>query len=190
LYQRERTFEEEIATLGDHLTAKGKSIVELQNRNDAKLSHIRRLHAAISNLGLRHPMQHQTYDWDDLTDELPHMLQRVGGINEKLKELELERDQSRDQEHDSEDDITAAGVPSAPKPPSAVNGSKLSTKDKDKDKDAKKKKEHRRSSDAKHSSKVRSPSPTSSETSKANTSKSVRSKSRSVGNGSGFFFGT
>lgn len=190
LYQQERAFEQKIATLGHDLAAKDELIAELQNHNDAKLSHIRRLHAAISNLGLRHPMKHQTHDWDDLTDEFPAMLDRVKGINNKLKELELERDQLREQEHDPEEDTIATGAPSAPKLPSAVNGSKPSTKDKDKDHDAKKKKEHRRSSDGKQPSKVRSPSPTSSETSKANTSKSVRRKSRHVGNGSGFFFST
>ena len=189
LYQQERASVQEIATLRDDLAAKDKLIVELQNHNDAKLSHIRRLHAAISNLGLRYPLKHQTQDWGDLSDEYPAMLERIMGINFKLKELELEQDQSRDHEHDSEDDAISREVPSAPKPPSAVNGSKLSAKDKDKDHDAKRKKEQRKQSDAKQPSKVRSPSPTSSETSKANTSKSVRRKSRNVGNGSGFFFG-
>ena len=196
LYDRERSFEQEIDTLGAEVTAKDKLISGLENHNDAKLYHIRRLHAAISNLGLRHPMTHQTHEWDDLTDELPAMVQRIENINLKLKELELERDRLKDQEHDSEEDIVPCGVPPAPKAPSAVVGSKLPArekdkeKDKEKDRDGKKKKEHRRSTDARTSSKVRSPSPTSSEASKANTSRSVRRKSRSVNTGSGFFFGT
>jgi hypothetical protein len=185
LYARERTFEQEIATLGAELTAKDKLISGLEDHNDAKLSHIRRLHAAISNLGLRHPMNHQTHDWDDLTDELPAMVQRIENINLKLKELELERDRLKDQEHDSEEDMVPSVVPSVPKPPSAANGLKIPTREKDKDG----RKKHRRSTDAKIISKVRSPSPTSSEASKANTSKSVRRKSRSVNTGSGLFFG-
>lgn len=191
MYDRERTFEQEIATLGAEVTTKDKLIGVLENHNDAKLYHIRRLHAAISNLGLRHPMTHQTHDWDDLVDELPAMVQRIENINLKLKELELERDRLKDQEHDSEEDMISGVMPSVPKPPSAVNGSKIPSreKEKDKEKDGKKKKEHRRSSDTKPPSKVRSPSPTSSEASKANTSKSVRRKSRTADTGSGFFFG-
>jgi hypothetical protein len=182
LYRRERTFEDEILALRAELTAKNKSIDELQNHNDSKLSHIRRLHAAVSNLGLRHPMTHQTYDWDDLTDELPAMLQRTENINAKLKELELERDRINDEEQDSED-MAEGGVPSAPKPPSAVNASKLPNRQKDKgrdkEKDAKRKtKENRRSADAKPYTKARSLSPPSSEASKANTSNSLRIKSR------------
>jgi hypothetical protein len=171
--------------LRDEAAAKDQLVAELENHNDAKLYHIRRLHSAISNLGLRHPMKHQTQDWEDLTDELPAMVQWIENINMKLKELELERDKLNDREQDSEEDMVAGGVPSAPKPPSVVNGSKASTKDKDKD--GKKKREPRRASDPKPS-KVRSPSPASSEASKANTSKSVRRKSRSVNGGSGFFF--
>lgn len=182
LYRRERTFEDEILALRAELTAKNKVIDELQNHNDSKLSHIRRLHAAVSNLGLRHPMTHQTYDWDDLTDELPAMLQRTENINAKLKELELERDRINDEEQDSED-MAEGGVPSAPKPPSAVNASKLPNRQKDKgsdkEKDAKRKtKENRRSADAKPYTKARSLSPPSSEASKANTSNSLRIKSR------------
>jgi hypothetical protein len=183
LYRRERTFEDEILALRAELTAKDKFIDELQNHNDSKLSHIRRLHAAVSNLGLRHPMTHLTYDWDDLTDELPAMLQRTENINVKLKELELERDRINDGEQDSEEDMTAGGVPSAPKPPSAVNASKQPNRQKDKgrdkEKDAKRKtKENRRSADAKPYTKARSLSPASSEASKVNTSNPLRIKSR------------
>ena len=182
LYRRERTFEEEIAN-------RDKRIAELQAHNDAKLSHISRLHAAILNLGVRHPMRHQTYDWEDLTDELPTKIQWIENINRKLKELELEQDRLNDQERDfdeeEEEEVDSRAVPSAPKPPSVVSGSKLPTKDKDKD--VKRRKEHRRTAGVKP---VRSPSPASSETSKANTSKSVRRKGRNVGNGSGFFFRT
>jgi hypothetical protein len=130
-------------------------------------------------------MNHQTHDWDDLTDELPAMVQRIENINLKLKELELERDRLKDQEHDSEQDMVPSVVPSVPKPPLAANGLKIPTREKDKDG----KRKHRRSTDDKTTSKVRSPSPTSSEASKANTSKSVRRKSRSVNTGSGFFSG-
>lgn len=191
LYRRERAYEQEIGSLRAELTEKDKLISGLQNRDDAKLSQIRRLHAAISNLGLRHPMTHNTRAWDDLTHELPSMVQRIEDINLKLKELERERDQLKDQEYESEADTITDAVPSVLKTASAVNTSKLSSKDKDRDKDSKKKKEHRKSSDGKLSTitKLRSPSPTSSEASRANTSKSVRRKRRSVNSGTGFFSG-
>ena len=138
-------------------------------------------------------MAYTTQDWDELSDELPAMVQRIDKINITLKELELERDKRNDQECDSEEDWIHGQVPTVPKAPSAVTGPKSATKEKDKEKDKdgkKKKKEQRRSVDAKATSKIRSPSPTSSETSKANTSKSVRRKSRNLNTGSGFFFGT
>jgi hypothetical protein len=187
LYGRERAFQEEIDSLRADSSTKDKLINGLENNNHAKLFHIRRLHAAIENLGLRHPMTHRTHDWDDLTDELPRMVQKIQNIDLKLKELELERDKLKDQEQDSEEDIVPAGLPSAPRPPSPVSGIKPSTS-KDSDKDAKKKKVHRRSSEAKPPPRIRSPSPTSSDTSKANTSKFVRRKSKNHNNGSGFFF--
>ena len=184
-YARESTFEQEIV-------AKDQEISELKNHNDAKLSHIRRLHAAIANLGLRHAMAHTTHDWDELTDELPAMVQRIDKVNVTLKQLELERDERNDRELDSEEDLIPGRVPTVPKAPPAVTGPKSATKDKDKenDKNGKKKKEHRSSTDAKATSKIRSPSPTSSETSKANTSKSMRRRSRNPNTGSGFFFAT
>ncbi|ERF72146.1 hypothetical protein EPUS_02937 [Endocarpon pusillum Z07020] len=186
LYARESTFEQESLAMN-------QEIGELKNRNEAKLSHIRRLHAAIANLGLRHPMPYTTQDWEELSVELPAMVQRIEKINFTLKELELERDKRYDQECDSEEDSIHGQVPTVPKAPSAGTGPKSATKEKDREKDKdgdKKKKEQRRSVDAKATSKIRSPSPTSSETSKANTSKSVRRKSRHHHPGSGFFFGT
>lgn len=186
LYERERTYDQEIATLGAEFN---RQISELQNHNDAKLSHIRCLHAAISNLGLRHPLKHQTHEWDDLTDELPSMVQRIENINIKLKELELERDRLKDQEDGCEDVIsvggTSVGGTSTHKPSPAANVYRPSAgdKDKDKNKDAKKMREHRRP-DPKPPVKVRNPSPTAS-----NTSKSVRRKTRTVNTGAGFFFG-
>lgn len=185
LYSRERTFEQEIAALKADLAAKDSVISGLDNHDYAKLFHIRRLHAAISNLGLRHPMTHQTRDWDDLTVELPAMVERIENINLKLKELELERDARRDQELESEAETVLTMEPSARKPLSVGNASRPSAREKDRDKkkDATKMKEHGRPH-AKLPSKVRSPSPTAS-----NTSKSVRRNSRNFNTGSGFFFG-
>jgi hypothetical protein len=139
-------------------------------------------------------MTYAMQDWDELSHELPTMVSKIDNINNKLKELELERDQINAQERESEDETVTGAVPSVPKPPSAVGASKPTTSEKDKAKEqaGKKKKEHRRSSDAKtsSSSKVRSPSPTSSEASKANTGKTVRRQSKSFHHtGSGFFFG-
>lgn len=185
LYARESAFEQESLAMNQEIS-------ELKNHNDAKLYHIRRLHAAIANLGLRHAVAHTSQDWEELSDELPAMVQRIDQTNITLKKLELERDQRNEQECDSEEDSIHGQVPAVPKAPSAVTRPKAATKEKDKekDKDGKKKKEQRRSVDAKATSKIRSPSPTSSETSKANTSKSVRRKIRNVPTGSGFFFGT
>lgn len=181
-YTRANTFEQEI-------DAKDQEINELKNNDDAKLSHIRRLHAAIANLGLRHPMAHTTQDWGELTDELPAMVQRIDKINITLKELELERDGRYDQERDSDEGSILDQVPAVPKAPSAVINPKSTTKDQNKERDRDgKKKEQRRSADAKATSKIRSPSPTSSETSKANTGKSVRRKSRNLNTGSSFIF--
>ncbi len=181
LYDRKITLEQEIV-------ARDHEISELKHHDDAKLSHIRRLHAAIANLGLRHPMTHTINDWDELSHELPAMVHRIDKINITLKELELERDERKNQEPDSEEDSITGQMPTVPKAPPAVATHKSATKEKDKEKgDGKKKKEQRKSADAKATSKVRSPSPTSSETSKANTSKSVRRKSRALNTGSSFF---
>jgi hypothetical protein len=134
-------------------------------------------------------MTYAMQDWDELCHELPAMVSKIDNINNKLKELELERDRINAQEHDSEEEIFTGTVPSAPKPPSAVGVSKPtgSEKDQAREQAGKKKKEHRKSSDARTPSKVRSPSPTSSEASKANTGKRRPSKSLHIG--SGFFFG-
>jgi hypothetical protein len=187
-----RKTEVELRTLYDNEKTYQRDIDDLQYQNDAKLCHIRRLHVAISNLGVRHPMTYAMQDWDELCHELPTMVSKIDNINNKLKELELERDRIKAQEHESEEESVTGAVPSVPKPPPAVGTSKprSSEKDKAKEQAGKKKKEHRKSADGRTSSKVRSPSPTSSETSKANTGRTVRRPSKSVHHtGSGFFFG-
>ena len=186
-----RNTEVELRTLYGNEENYKREIDNLQYQNDAKLCHIRRLHVAISNLGVRHPMTYAMQDWDELCHELPTMVSKIDNINKKLKELELERDRMNAQEHESEEETVTGAVPSVPKPPSAVGASKPTSSEKDKAKEqaGKKKKEHRKSADGRTSSKVRSPSPTSSEASKANTGRTVRRPSKSHHTGSGFFFG-
>ena len=56
---------------------------------EARLSHIKRLHEAITCLGLRLRRQHGLNSWEDLSSELPHMLDHIKGIDEQLKKLEI-----------------------------------------------------------------------------------------------------
>jgi hypothetical protein len=54
---------------------------------EARLLHIKRLHEEIACLGLLHPRQHGLHSWEELSGELPHMLDHIRGINEQLKRL-------------------------------------------------------------------------------------------------------
>lgn len=121
-------------------------------------------------------MNHQTYDWDDLTDELPAMVLRIEKINEKLKELEVERDRLNEQEQHGDEDFIPDGMPPVPDAPSAANGSEPPSKDKQA-----KRKDNRRVPEGKPFGKVRSPSPVPSNASKPNTGKSIRRKVKGSG---------
>ena len=55
---------------------------------EAKLSHIKRLHEAITWLGLHPQRKHGLDSWEDLRSELPHMLDHIKGMDEQLKRVQ------------------------------------------------------------------------------------------------------
>ncbi len=56
--------------------------------DEPKLQHIKRLHKAITSLGLRRPRAHGLDTWEELKGELPTMLDHIKGINQQLQETE------------------------------------------------------------------------------------------------------
>lgn len=61
---------------------------QLEHDDEPKTRHIKRLHEAISCLGSRSPRKQDQYSWEELQNELQHMLNLIVGNNAQLKELE------------------------------------------------------------------------------------------------------
>jgi len=92
----------EVAELRSILDSKVKENEELKERmeelqgrmevveaNDqSKLHHIKRLHAAVTCLDMRHPLRHRLNSWEELTEELPQLIDRIESTNELLKHFE------------------------------------------------------------------------------------------------------
>jgi hypothetical protein len=92
----------EVAELRSILDSKVKENEELKERmeelqgrmevveaNDqSKLHHIKRLHAAVTGLGMIHPLRHRLNSWEELTEELPQLIDHIESTNELLKYFE------------------------------------------------------------------------------------------------------